>query len=174
MFTDTLARWLEGVKDATDRWIMRKTLEPLFDRYSSTSLNTAGLVISVGGSTLAKTGAVDFYAIANGVLVKVAAGTNMPALTGINAAGNQFVVAAFFIDSGGTVTALGGTPGATLAATLFPQFPKQKALIGFLLITNGASAFTGGTTPLDTATTVYFSPAGTEFDPWVLVGAPTP
>ena len=42
----------------------------------------------------------------------------------------------------------------------------DKALIGFLLITH-SSTFTGGTTALDTATTVYVSPIGA-FDPTIL------
>jgi hypothetical protein len=92
----------------------------------------------------------------------------MPALTGINAGAGKFQVACFFIDSAGVVTALGGTQGATVGGVVFPEFPKNKALVGFLIITY-ASAFTGGTTALDTATTVYVSPLGA-FDPTALTG----
>jgi hypothetical protein len=99
-------------------------------------------------------------------LVKITAATTLPALTGINFSAGNFQVACFFVDGAGTVTALGGTQGATLGAVVFPQFPVKKALVGFLIITY-ASPFTGGTTPLDTATTVYVSPLGA-FDPTVL------
>jgi hypothetical protein len=124
------------------------------------------LVIKAGASALAKTGSSDFYASVTGILVKIAASTDMPALTGINISAGSFNVVCFFVDSAGTVTAAAGTQGATVGAVVFPQFPKGKALVGFLIITY-ASAFTGGTTALDTATTVYVSPLGA-FDPTVL------
>lgn len=165
---DTMTRYLSGMKEAAWRHALRRILEPMVDRYSSQSLTTAGLVISGAGATTAKIGSADCYAVASGVLVKIAAATAMPALTGINVAAGSFNVAAFFVDSAGAVTVAGGTQGATLGAVAFPQFPKGKALIGFLIITY-ASAFTGGTTPLDTATTVYVSPALGAFDPTVLV-----
>jgi hypothetical protein len=59
-----------------------------------------------------------------------------------------------------------GTEGAAIAGIKVPDFPVDKALVGFLLITH-SSTFTGGTTALDTATTVYCSPVGA-FDPTVL------
>jgi hypothetical protein len=43
--------------------------------------------------------------------------------------------------------------------------PEGKALVGYLIVTH-ASAFTGGTTALDAATTNYVSPVG-PFDPSV-------
>ena len=165
---DTINRYLDGIAANKDQRSIDFIVSPIGDRMSSQPLSTAGLVIKAGGSTLAKTGSADFYAVANGVLVKIAASTDMPALTNINFGAGKFQVACFFIDSGGTVTAAGGTQGATLGAVVFPQFPKNKALVGFLIMTY-ASAFTGGTTPLDTATTVYVSPLGA-FDPTILTG----
>ncbi len=50
-----------------------------------------------------------------------------------------------------------------------PAVGVGKALVGFLTVTYG-STFTGGSTPLDTATTTYNSPTGA-WDPSVLVGA---
>lgn len=167
MFTDTLARWLEGIATPKDAWTLRKINEPLFDRMSSACLTSAGLLITSGGATTAKTGSSDTYLVVNGVLVKVAASTTLPALVGSISAG-FFNVFCFFVDSAGTVTSAAGTQGATLNTLVFPQFPKQKALLGFLIVTY-ASAFTGGTTPLDTATTVYVN--STEaFDPACLIG----
>jgi hypothetical protein len=164
---DTMTRYLVGITEVRFRTALRRILRALCDRYSSCALNSAGLVISAGASALAKIGASDFYAVANGILVKIAAGTNMPALTGINITAAFFNVVAFYVDSGGVVTVAAGTQSATLAGVVFPQPPDLKAMVGFLIITN-ASTFTGGTTALDTATTVYVSPTGA-FDPTVIV-----
>lgn len=166
---DTLRRYLQAFADIRERTGVGTPLAALVDRYSSCALNSAGLAISSGGAATAKTGATDFYAVANGKLVKIAASTTLPALTGINAAAGYFNVACFFIDSAGTVTAAGGTQGATLGAVVFPQPPQNKAMVGFLIITY-ASAFVGGTTPLDTATTVYVNSVSA-FDPTVLIGS---
>lgn len=164
---DTMSRYLQGLSDVKDAYTLQRILNPLADRFSSQPLTSAGLVIKAGGGVLAKTGAADFYATANGVLVKIAAATDMPALTGINIGAAAFNVACFFVDSAAVVTVAAGIAGATLGAVVFPQFPVKKALVGFLIITY-ASAFTGNTTPLDTATTVYVSPLGA-FDPTVLL-----
>lgn len=165
---DTLLRYLSDFHDQLSKRAIRVPLETLCDRYSTQNLTSAGLVINAGGATFAKTGAADTYFVVKGILQKIAAGTAMPALTGINAGAGQFVVAAFFLDGSGNITVAGGNPGATLGAATFPAFPQGKALIGFLIITY-ASAFTGGTTPLDTATTVYINADG-PLDPAALTG----
>lgn len=165
---DTITRYIAGIASERDRHWVRSVVVPIGDRLSSQPLNTAGLAIKAGGSTLAKTGATDFYATANGKLVKIAASTDMPALTGITITAAYFNVVCFIVDSAGTVTAQAGTQGSTLALVVFPQLPKNKALVGFLIITY-ASTFTGGTTALDTATTVYISPLGA-FDATILTG----
>lgn len=166
----TLLQYLSGMASAKDSIAVRGAVAPLTDRFSSCAVNSAGLAIKAGGSALAKIGATDFYAVVNGTLVKIAASTDMPALTGINISAGYFNVVGFFVDQAGNVTVSAGQEGATLGAVRFPPFPQQKALIGFLLITY-ASAFQGGTTPLDTATTVYVnaSTAGA-FDPSALLG----
>lgn len=164
---DTMTRYMEGVREIHWNRGIRAWAAPLCDRYSSQPLNSAGLVIKAGGSTLAKTGASAFYCIAQGILVTIAAATDMPALTGLVITANTFNVACFFVDNAGATTMVYGTQGATLGAVVFPQFPVGKSLIGFLIITH-SSTFTGGTTALDTATTVYISPLG-PCDPTVLV-----
>lgn len=164
---DTMTRYLAGLANVSDAYAIRPPFLSLVDRYSSQPLNTAGLVIKAGGSALAKSGAADFYAVSQGVLVKIAASTDMPSLTGINITAANFNVVCFFIDSAAVVTVAAGTQAATIGAVKWPQFPQGKSLVGFLLITN-ASTFTGGTTALDTATTVFVSPLG-PFDPTVLV-----
>lgn len=164
---DTMTRLLAGITDSQSRTALRRILRSLVDRYSSQPLTSAGLVIHGSASTVAKTGSADFYASVQGILVKIAASTDMPALTGINISAGNFNVVCFFVDNAGTVTVAAGTQAATLGGVVFPEPPAGKALVGFLIITY-ASAFTGGTTALDTATTVYVSPLG-PFDPTVLV-----
>lgn len=165
---DTLVRWLQAFADIRERTAVRKPLEALCDRYSSCPISQHTLAITSGGATTAKVTTSDYYGVANGVLVKIASGTNLPALTGINITATFFNVVCFYIDSAGVVTAAAGTQGATLGAVVFPQPPKFKALVGILIITY-ASAFTGGSTALDTATTVYLAPDAA-FDPTVLLG----
>lgn len=167
MFSDTIIRWLEAVESAKNRYNLLQIFTALGDRYSSQPLTSAGLLIKQGGSALAKIGSSDFYYVANGVLGKIAASTDMPALAG-NIGAGKYNVYCFFVDSAGTVTSAMGTEGAALANVVFPPFPKNQALVGFLIVTY-ASAFTGGSTPLDTATTVYVSPLGA-FDPAMLTG----
>jgi hypothetical protein len=146
---------------------MRKILIPLVDGMSTQMITTSGLVISAGGATIAKTGGSTCYGVAGGVLFSIAAATAMPALTGINMSAGNFNVACFYVDNAGALTVAGGTQAATLGGVVWPQPPQGKALIGFLIITY-ASAFTGGTTALDTATTVYISPVGA-LDPTALI-----
>lgn len=154
----TIRQWLEGIAAAKDRTALEAILAPIGDRYGSQSHTSAGLAISSGGSALAKTGSTAWAGMANNIPVSIAASTNMPALSGsITAA--SFNVFCFFIDSASVVTSAMGTEGTTLAGVVFPPFPAGKALIGYLIVTY-ASTFVGGTTPLDTATTIYVNTVG--------------
>lgn len=165
---NTVKQYLAGIGAMNDRNALRPVLFAMADRFSSQATSTAGLVIKAGGGVLAKTGAAAFAGVANGTPVAIAASTDMPALTGINISAGAYNVVCFFIDSASVVTAVQGKEGATLAAVRFPEFPVGKALVGYLVITY-ASAFTGNTTALDTATTVYVSPVGA-FDPTITLG----
>lgn len=167
---NTVKQYLNTVGAMNDKLALIPVLFALADRYSSQATSTAGLVIFGAASALAKTGAAAFAGVANGVPVAIAASTTLPALTGINtSAAGRFVIAAFFIDAASVVTVLGGSEAATLATATFPQSPVGKAMVGYLVITNGGGAFTGGTTALDTATTVFVSPVGA-FDATLLLG----
>lgn len=168
---DTIARYLEAVQDARTQYNLRRILMPIGDRMASQCLSSAGLVISSGGATTAKTGAATTNVIANGNLVQVSGGTTLPVLTGLVITAAYFNVAVFFCDSAGNLTVAFGIQATTLAAVTFPTVPVGKAIIGFLIITY-ASTFTGGTTALDTATTSYVSPTGA-FDPTILTGSLT-
>ena len=159
---------LAGVASQSDQKALLPLLSALADRMSSQATSTAGLVIKAGGGVLAKIGSVAFAGVASGVPVAIAAATDMPALTGTITA-NKFNVYCFFVDSASVVTVAQGTEGATLAAVKFPPFPVGKALVGYLVVTN-SSTFTGNSTALDTATTVYASPVGA-FDPTLLLSA---
>jgi len=156
---DRIEQKLSVVHDAAQKRALELLLRPAVSGSVSQCLTTAGLVIKVGGSTLAKTGAADAYFVVDGALVKIAAGTDMPALTGFGISAGLYNVVCFFVDQAGTVTANLGIEGADIAHVVFPTVPEGKAMVGFLLITY-ASAFVGGTTALDTATTLYFSPTG--------------
>lgn len=162
-----MSRSLTGISAVRYRTAISNVLGPVSDRYSSQALTSAGLVIKAGGGILAKTGAAVFYAMANGTLLSLPAATDMPSLTGLVIGATRYNVACFFVDAAGALTTAFGTDGAALGGVIFPPFPRGKALVGFLLVTHSAT-FTGGTTPLDTATTVYISPVG-PFDPGVLV-----
>ena len=159
---------IAAMDSQNDQAALRPLLNALADRMSSQATSTAGLVIKAGGGVLAKIGSVAFAGVANGVPVAIAAATDMPALTGTITA-NKFNVYCFFIDSASVVTVARGTEGATLAAVVFPPFPVGKALVGYLVVTH-SSTFTGNSTALDTATTVYVSPVGA-FDPTLLLSA---
>lgn len=163
---DTVTRKLAGLPGETGRAALAPIFAALADRFASQATSSAGLVIKAGGGTLAKIGATAFQGIANNVPVTIAASTDMPALVGSIGAG-AFNVYCFFIDSASVVTVAMGTEGATLATVKFPTFPQGKALVGYLIVTY-ASAFVGGTTALDTATTNYVSPVGA-FDPTIIL-----
>jgi len=168
---DTVSRWLANVSDARTKECLRPPLAALADRMSSCMTQSAGLIIKAGGGVLAKTSSLTTGGVCSGVVqgvpVSIAASTDMTALTGLTITANSFNVACFFIDSASTVTVAFGTEGTTLALVKFPEFPVGKALVGYLIITHNAT-FTGNSTALDAATTIYCSPTGA-WDPSILV-----
>ena len=163
---DTVSRYLANIPSNIERSALDPVLRAVADRLSSQIFNTGGLVIKAGGGVLAKT-VNTVKAVAGGTYVSLAA-ADMPALTGLVITAAKFNVAVFYVDAAGTTSVRFGTEGGTAALVKFPDTPEGKAIIGFLLITH-SSAFTGGTTALDTATTVYTDTVGA-FDPSVVIG----
>ena len=168
---DNLSQRLLAITDKSLAYNLRLLLEPLFSRTRSCMLSTAGLVIKVGGSTLAKTGAITVHYIADGVKGRILSSTDMPALTGLNIAIGKWNVIVFTVDKAGTVRAQIGKRDATTEAGIqWPELDQRRAIVGMIVINAATGAFTGGTTPLDDATLAvqYISPIGS-FDPSVKI-----
>lgn len=168
---NTLVQWLGDVVPERLKYWLYLILGPIYDRYSTQVLSSAGLAISAAGSTLVKAGSLS-YSFVKGNLASIAAGTNMPALVGTVTHGT-FNVFAFFLDGAGVLTSQMGTAGATLGAVIFPPIPSAKACLGFVIINpTGTGDFVGGTTALDNVTVVpnavYLSPTA-PFNPAVIV-----
>lgn len=133
---------------------LSKILAGIYRRLNTCALTSAGLVIKAGASALVKTGATKTTLSVEGVLVSLAAATDMPALVGtvVNATFNVFV---FSLDKAGTAYVQMGTAAATLAGVKFPVVPDTRAIIGFIVVNpTGTGNFVGGTTALDDATVV--------------------
>jgi len=166
---DTIARYLSGVRPERARTALRTVIEGLGGRHATHMIRTATLAIKTAGSALAMTTAVS-YGLVNGKPITIASSVDMPALTDMVISANKYNVICFFatVAAASGLSALMGTEASTIAEVTFPDFPADKVLVGFILVTNGSSAFTGANTALDAATTIYISPTG-PFDPTVLV-----
>ncbi len=132
---------------------MRAALLKLQSACTDFLLSTGGLAIKAGGGVLVKAATL-CKAWVNGVLVSIAANTDMAALVGTvtNAKFNVFV---FSVNSAGTPVTQMGTEGATLSAVVFPTIAADSAVVGFIIVNpTGTGNFVGGTTALDDATVV--------------------
>lgn len=163
-----LTQRLAGFSDKAAAYALQILFEPIFDRFKSCALSSAGLVIKAGGSALVKTGSAITHYVANGIKGRIAASTDMPALIGTvtNAKFNVFI---FTVDSGGTVRVQMGTEGGAEAQVKWPELDQKRAIVGMIVVNpTGTGNFVGGTTALDDATVVpnvqYISPIGM-FDP---------
>ncbi len=167
----TVAQQLSGISDTGDQQAIRQVLEPIGDRLSTQVFSSAGLVIKAGSSALAKAGSLTYVSV-KGKLVKIAANTDMAALSG-TVTNAKFNVFCFFIDGAGTLTSAMGVEGAAVGSLVFPPIPAGKAMIGFVIINpTGTGNFVGGTTALDDATVVpnaaYVNCIGA-FDPSIIL-----
>lgn len=164
---NTVRQYLEGIANGTMRRFLQLILDPMAERYSSCTIQNPGMVISGAGATTAKIGASALVYVARGIPVSIAGSTTLPVLTpSMTFTTGQFLIVGFYGDQFGNLTSVAGNPGATLAKATFPALVEGLAVLGYLIITY-AGTFTGGTTPLDTATTTYVSPDGA-FDPTLL------
>jgi hypothetical protein len=162
--SESLNQRVDAIADYQARTQLWYLLSYLYDRLSSALHTAAGLVINGAGAAFPKTGAAITYGSVAGVPIQIPAGTALPSPVGANTAAGQYIMIAYWaslVNGTLTYTYTFGAPGASAAAATYPQPPAVKGytLIGYLLVTY-ASAFTGGTTPLDTATTVFISPVG--------------
>jgi hypothetical protein len=161
---ESLARLLQAIRDSATQEAIRKIMTPLYQSTSNQAMSSAGLVIKSATNPVAKSGPAATVFSVNGDLVTLPASTDMPALVGTVQNG-KWNVFCFFIDAAGVKTSAMGGQGATLASSSFPDFPANKALIGYIVINpTGTGNFVGGTTPLDDATVipnaVFVSPVG--------------
>jgi len=136
----------------TDHGTFKATVDSARSRLLYCMLTAAGLAIKAGGSTLVKAGN-DCYAMVDGIR-KIAADTDMAALSGTVTNGRHNVYA-FFVDNTGNLTSAMGTEGLNPRYIDFPAVPENAACIGFVLINpTGTGDFVGGTTPLDDGTVI--------------------
>lgn len=139
--------------DALNQQVIRDLLLKLQSASIDFLMSTGGLAIKAGGSAIVKAATL-CKVFVNGVLVSLAANTDMAALVGtvVNAKFNVFV---FYVGSDGTPHSAMGTAGDTLAAVVFPTIPADHAVLGFIIVNpTGTGNFVGGTTALDDATVV--------------------
>jgi hypothetical protein len=80
MITDTLTHYLQAFGDTTRRVESSGSCSRSLIARPAEPLSTAGLVIKAGGSALAKSGGKRLLPLANGILQKITAATDMPAL----------------------------------------------------------------------------------------------
>ena len=161
---DTITRYLAGVAGGADRKALNTILTAIGTRLSSKSLSAGGLQIKAGGSAVAKT-VNTVYFVVGGKHYSLAAG-DITLTTANNISLGKYNVVCIFVNAAGTITPTNGIEAATAAAVTFPETPAGSVMIGYILITY-ASAFVGGTTVLDTATSVYVDVSGA-FDPTIL------
>lgn len=92
------------------------------------------------------------YAVVNGVILTVAAGTDLPALVG-TVSNAEFGLFVWTVDSAGTVAQLTLATATTLGGITVPSIPDNKAVVGAIIINpTGTGDFVGGTTLLDDGT----------------------
>jgi hypothetical protein len=133
-----------------------------YSLHNSMVLSSFGLT-ATAATALGKTGATAAWALVNGVSVKVAASTALPAITTASSmTTGQKTAIAYFVDAAGAITASPGAVVASAAALQIPNVPNTNVVcIGYIFI-EAATTFTGGSTNLDAAsiTTSFISLTG--------------
>lgn len=150
---------LEGVFDHATAY---QLLLALFSLHNSQVLSAFGLNFAATAAVGRTSATAAGWALVNGVTVKVAAATALPALTGVNLVSGQRVVVSYFVDNAGTITQAVGDLQTSNANLRFPApMAPTVVCIGYLII-EAAATFTGGTTALDAAsiTSTFISNVG--------------
>lgn len=133
-------------------------------RLNSFTMSSPGLVIKNASSPTVKAGTA-FVANILGALVRKAANTDMPAISGVLATARS-AAWVFFIDATGILSVSAKTADALThdaALALLSATPSGVAMVGILVVDNASgSTFTAGTTNLDAAgiTATYYNTIG--------------
>lgn len=150
---------LQQVDDHAARFNL---MQAFYSLHNSQVLSSFGLT-ATAATALGKTGATAAWALVNGVAVKVAASTNLPAITTASSmVSGQKTAIGYYVNAAGTITAVAGEVVAAANALKLPNNPTTDVVcIGYIII-EAAATFTGGTTNLDAAniTTSFISLTG--------------
>lgn len=148
---DTVRRYLNGAFPELMRKALQLIIDPAANLDSCGALTSAGLAAN---TALVKTGSSITYAIVNRIAVAIAGSTNLPALVG-SIANGAYGGFCFYVDQGNVLHTIAASPGATLAAIVWPATPLNYAMIGMVWINpTGTGPFVGGTTSLTDGTVV--------------------
>ena len=145
---------MQFIRKLLGRWSDYQELYALlgsfFSFYNTNVVQPASLAINAGAAVIAKTTNAAFFLV-KGVLVKVAAATTMPVLTGVSIPNGSKQIVGFTITGDGTLARIDGNVATTVAGLVFPVPPNDfSVVVGYLIIENGTgSTFTGNTTALD-------------------------
>ena len=150
-----------AMADKRDGVNLESALRGVYNRLSTQSFNSGAIAQDSSNTTNLKTAAA-IHGIVNGVPITKAATADVfvPVAGQVVAIGKTNVMA-LFLDAAGTGTCVLGTPGTTVSNTglngaKFPPIPEGKMMIGFVILTGGVTAWTGGTSTFTTSTTDYY------------------
>ena len=166
---NTVSQQLAAMASVGDEAALRPIVNAVADRLSSQAFNAGTLAIATVTQNVKLTSLVKL--VAGGVYVALAAADPIYTLVAANSvSANKHNVMCLYCNAAGTVSARMGTEAATVGAVKFPTPPEGSAMIGFLMISAGASVFTGGTTALTggTVTVVYTDVIGAS-DPSIIL-----
>ena len=155
-----LAYLTNAMADSRDGHNLHNMLRGIYDRMSSqafnsgaiaqgtttTKLKTAAIIHGLaGGSPFTKAVTDDFWTPTAGFVVNIGK-TNVMCLY-IDAAGAASFAFGTEVD---TVSTIG------LGGVKFPALPEKKAMVGFVILSGGVTAWTAGTSTFTTSTTDYY------------------
>lgn len=165
-----------AMADKRDGAAMHSALKGLYDRMSSQAFNS-GAIAAAGTATKVKTAAA-VNGIAGGLPVTLPATDNLYVpLVGTTVSAGATNVFCLYVDAAGAVTsafgreATTGTVGLLNNSIIFPAMPEKKMMIGFVIISAAAAAWTAGTNDFATAGeyTVTFVNTVGMFDPSAII-----